>query len=276
MVMATTLQNNLGYKVDWGALSNRTYKAVGNGVLVCTLASIYDIANPTNIVTITGAEQIQLEIGPTATTYEPYVGQTYPVTLPEAVYGLAGVEDEVDLARGILTRRTKRLVFDGTENWVSSASNNNETVRFYITPSAASVNFSVGLSTHVPWRTSGISGDILGAQVSSGNIYYRIYAGLLPSATLDSFKTWLAAQYAAGTPVQVLYQLATPQIITIPKLTIPSLPGLNTVYTDAGGPTTVTGRQGLPGALAQRDQSIADLQAIVLQQAADIAVLKAK
>jgi hypothetical protein len=33
--------------------------------------------------------------------------------------------------------------------------------------------------------------------------------------TLSSFTSWLAAQYAAGTPVTILYQLATPITHTI-------------------------------------------------------------
>lgn len=55
-------------------------------------------------------------------------------------------------------------------------------------------------------------------------------------------KSYLAAQYAAGTPVQIAYKLTTPTPFTATGAQpIPALSGVNTVLTDADS-ATVTGR----------------------------------
>ena len=63
-----------------------------------------------------------------------------------------------------------------------------------------------------------------------------------PAATIDEFKEFLAAQYAAGTPVQIAYKLAEPVPFTATGTQpIPALSGVNTLYTDSGD-TAVSGR----------------------------------
>lgn len=59
---------------------------------------------------------------------------------------------------------------------------------------------------------------------------------------MQEWKAYLAAQYAAGTPVQVCYKLAEPVPFTATGAQpIPALAGANTVLTDADS-ATVTGR----------------------------------
>ena len=61
-------------------------------------------------------------------------------------------------------------------------------------------------------------------------------------ASVDDLNAYLAAQYAAGTPVQVCYKLAEPAPFTSTGAQpIPALSGTNTVLTDADS-ATVTGR----------------------------------
>ena len=58
----------------------------------------------------------------------------------------------------------------------------------------------------------------------------------------DAWKAYLAAQYAAGTPVQIAYKLAEPVPFTVTGAQpISALSGANTVLTDADS-VTVTGR----------------------------------
>lgn len=60
--------------------------------------------------------------------------------------------------------------------------------------------------------------------------------------TVDAWKSYLAAQYAAGTPVQIAYKPATPEPFTATGAQpIPALPGVNTLLTNADS-VTVTGR----------------------------------
>ena len=59
---------------------------------------------------------------------------------------------------------------------------------------------------------------------------------------VDAWEAYLAAQNAAGTPVQIAYKLATPTSFTATGAQpIPALAGVNTVLTDADS-ATVTGR----------------------------------
>ena len=61
-------------------------------------------------------------------------------------------------------------------------------------------------------------------------------------ANADDLNAYLAAQYAAGTPVQIAYKLATPTPFTATGAQpLPALAGANTVLTDADS-ATVTGR----------------------------------
>lgn len=61
----------------------------------------------------------------------------------------------------------------------------------------------------------------------------------------DAWKAYLAAQYAAGTPVQVAYKLADPVPFTATGAQpIPALAGANTVLTDADS-VSISGRADL-------------------------------
>lgn len=63
-----------------------------------------------------------------------------------------------------------------------------------------------------------------------------------PFASVDNLNAYLSAQYAAGTPVQIAYKLATPTPFTATGAQpISSLSGVNTLMTDANS-VTVTGR----------------------------------
>ena len=61
-------------------------------------------------------------------------------------------------------------------------------------------------------------------------------------STVEELKSYLSAQYAAGTPVQITYKLEKPIPITATGgKPIPALAGTNTLLTD-GDSLTVTGR----------------------------------
>ena len=61
-------------------------------------------------------------------------------------------------------------------------------------------------------------------------------------ASVDDLNAYLAAQYAAGTPVQIAYKLTTPTPFTVTGAQpLPALSGTNTVLTDADS-VAVTGR----------------------------------
>ena len=85
---------------------------------------------------------------------------------------------------------------------------------------------------------------------SSKYLIYCVTTNTLPDTTDDkkaiaSFKTFLANLYAAGTPVQVAYKLATQTPFTATGAQpMPALAGANTVLTDADS-VSVSGRADL-------------------------------
>lgn len=190
----------------------------------------------------------QVEIGSTKTAYEPFRVEIITKDFGELVYG--GL---LDWNSGVLTINQRTKTFDGTENWelIGNTDNNYFNYRFHYGQSglgAASYLTRVECS-HYPYNSSvyGDSSDGIGVIVTGDNIYIRL-GSASTITTVDAFKAFLAEQYAAGTPVQVCYQLATPITVQLTPTEILALSGQNTLYSDTGD-TTVAGRADLPALL---------------------------
>lgn len=200
------------------------------------------------------------------TTYTPYTGQTTPLTLPETVYG-----GEVDAVNGDAKKTWKPVILNGTESWFSWGINahNPAVTGFYtydITDYDA-INVK-GICSHL--APSGL--DVWGGRragigfAKTGESRYFMYCvptSLLPDISagheVASLKAYIAAQNAAGTPVQIAYKLATPTPFTATGAQpIPALAGANTILTDADS-ATVTGR-------ADPIKRITDLEEAVASQ----------
>lgn len=169
-----------------------------------------------------------LVFGTTApTTYTPYSGQTNTLTLPETVY-----EGEVDAVNGEGQETWKMLTLDGTTNKFTQSD------RFWRMRSNTApgvVNGYVTMCSHFPANTFG--GNQTGNYIfTRADIMSRYFPDV------NALNTYIAAQYAAGTPVQICYKLAEPVSFTATGAQpIPALAGVNTVLTDADS-ATVTGR----------------------------------
>ena len=90
---------------------------------------------------------------------------------------------------------------------------------------------------------AGIGFEVVG---ESRYFMYCVPTSLLPDISagkeVASLKAYLAAQNAAGTPVQIAYKLAEPVPFTATGTQpIPALSGVNTLYTDSGD-ISVSGR----------------------------------
>lgn len=187
------------------------------------------------------------------TTYTPYIGQTNTLTLPETVYG-----GEVDAVTGEGQKVWKSVALDGTENWNTWGVNKNNTnVTGFFTydindySNDGSNTDKILCSTMSNEEKNIWGGKNIGVGLagygSSKYLIYCITTNTLPDTTDDkkamaSFKTFLANLYAAGTPVQVAYKLATPTPFTATGAQpIPALAGANTILTDADV-VEVTGR----------------------------------
>ena len=184
------------------------------------------------------ARDLQIEFGDTATPYEPYTGQTITLPALASLYGDGTVCDEYDVVSGVETRRWKRVVFDGTENWGLSRTESGNNRYFIRVPDAVAYNLlSQIVCSHWPSIGPGQTWqDKTGITLSLGNADKNIwiYDPRFAQADLPTFKAWLAAQYAAGTPVTVVYQLDAPAVTQHdPARILPPAPVCR-VFADAG------------------------------------------
>lgn len=191
--------------------------------------------------TLTTKFAVAIVSGSTApTTYTPYIGQTNTLTLPETIYG-----GEVDAVTG-----------DGKETWKLATLDGNSTVTTYrenddtdTYKGFAVYNAIAGVDIHNNAACSHFKRGLASSQGYYPNTFLAHRNGTLyirteiPGITsVETFKAYIAAQYAAGTPVQVGYKLAEPVPFTATGAqALPALAGVNTVLTDANS-MTVTGR----------------------------------
>lgn len=172
--------------------------------------------------------QIEVVEGTTTpSTYTPYNGQTNTLTLPETAYG-----GEVDAVTGDGNNNTKVITLDGNELKFRQSS-----IYFNLPMHSAPGILARGIicCSHFDSKRFGVNTNYEFCFILASDI-----ADLF--ANVDDLNAYLAAQYAAGTPVQVCYKLAEPTSFTATGAQpIPALAGVNTVLTDADS-ATVTGR----------------------------------
>lgn len=148
----------------------------------------------------------------------PFSGTTRNLTLPETIYG-----GSVDAATGEGMKTWNLITLDGTEAWIEPSSKAYYAV-FGYAPSNSSAE---GKASHYRYgqEKKNIFANANGAVV--------IY-GLNDSMSLSDWKSCLAAQKAAGTPVTIAYKLAAPTTFTAAGAkTITAKSGVNTVFSDA-------------------------------------------
>lgn len=166
----------------------------------------------------------QLEIGTTATDYQPYQGfETTTLQLNQPLRELPnGVKDTIE--NGVVTRRVGEITYDGSsdENWALGVSYGEKYVRFStsapnITTSAYKVgNVICDKFPYRPYEDSSVSPDSEYIIAGSGYMYVLIEKSRLSESTAQGFKTWLQSN-----PITVWYELATP---TTEQITLPTLP----------------------------------------------------
>lgn len=188
--------------------------------------------------TLTTKFAVAIVSGSTApTTYTPYIGQTNTLTLQETVYG-----GEVDAVTGDGKETWKLVTLDGTEKFMDNGSvPSRKEQQWALYDVLKPYSGTFGISSHFDNTKGSISYPANFVRISKTSIVLHV-ATDGPFATVGDLKSYLAAQYAAGTPVQVCYKLAEPVPFTATGAQlIPALAGANTILTDADS-ATVTGR----------------------------------
>ena len=178
----------------------------------------------------------KIEVGTTITPYSKYQGSTNILILPETVYG-----GTVDAVTGEGQETWKLLTLTGTEAWGKYGSANEQAsascFSLYIDDKQSMFGTSVcnqfmNTKNSDPFFNVKMRGFTYTDHPSLPAIYMNY--GDDQTITVDTWKAYLAAQYAAGTPVQIAYKLATPIPFTVTGGgAIPTVKGTNTLLTDA-------------------------------------------
>lgn len=183
---------------------------------------------------------IQLEYGSSATEYESYhkykitaettadaSGKNLPEKITTNIYineplrKVGTVADYIDYKQGKVIRNVGKYVFTGNETFNTYTYSGLLGARADVLIAGQYLRVN-GLCTH-----ESRIGDVyatFGSYMWLGvNNNYMFWVGVLDElgfTTVEEFKTWLAEQYANGTPVTIYYQLLTPteETITLPQI----------------------------------------------------------
>ena len=167
---------------------------------------------------------LMLNEGSTALPYEPYNRTTTPVYLGEVQ----------------TTRRIKKLVLDGTENWQEHP-NYAYADRFLLQKSGFTYANIAGYSTH--FEVNANLEDRYPLMTYNNGEQIVVNYTQKGTTTLTQFKQWLQDEYANGTPVTIYYVLKTAEtgIVneplckigdyadTVSGISIPTITGKDTV-----------------------------------------------
>ena len=136
--------------------------------------------------------------------------------------------DTYDGVRGGFVQRVGKLVLDGTENWLTVSVSEILTI-YYIRLYSAKTKHNM-ISSHFVYNKSN---DVYPSfHIDAFNALIFNYENGVGG--VDNFKSWLAAQAAAGTPVTVYYELAQP-IAYNRKVDITAFDGRTTVIRASKG-----------------------------------------
>ena len=213
---------NVALTTDW----QRVTISVSSGKVGAFV--VYNRINVARTVTV---RNVQIELGSTATDYEPYQGETYTTDLGGTYYG-----GTLDVVSGVLM--VDRAMIDlGTLNYTYDAS----VPRFY----------SFGINTSVkPPRDSDHEVNAISSayKVTTLNRLYStdkfdgtFAVGNTGTLNLINRTYTTAADFkSAMSGVQLVYELATPQTIQLTPQQVALLVGTNNVWSDVNGDTDVT------------------------------------
>lgn len=164
-------------------------------------------------------KNIQIELGTTATTYEPYNGHTYTIPLGQTVYG-----GTLDAVSGVLTIDKAYALLNDADKWETSSG----TTQF---------QYTQDFSDRKLFNTSIIGLICSSYKVSTSDQNTCRWRGatslrfgiISNSLTLNDIKT-----QAQNNEIAICYELATPITIQLTPTQIQTLKGQNNIFSDSG------------------------------------------
>ena len=224
---------NLKKNSNSGARINGLDGITGRNSLTFTADEDFNLfingySQTTGVTFANSVTDFQLELGSTATAYEPYAGQTYNVPLGQTVYG-----GTLDVVSGVLTA-DRAMVDLGTLDWTLRSGS-----KFSATLSQAAnvaINVEGHLCSCMPiMYVAGVNGTNDGyfafykssSTIASTTIYVNLEIEGITS--VDALNEWFASYNA-----QLVYELATPQTYQLTATQVSTLLGANNIFADAG------------------------------------------
>lgn len=159
----------------------------------------------------------------TVETIEDTIGNT---ATAEMLLKVGDYQDEQEILSGAVTRKVEVIVFDGTETFATSTTYGKSCIIQNASNIWGANRDATPICTHFlgESRASGNKPDYTCFFNATGHFYFR-----LEDNTVATFKAWLAAQYATGTPVMVLVALATPTTESVAGQALQVTDGDNTL-----------------------------------------------
>ncbi len=173
----------------------------------------------------------------TAEEFNAHITALEAAGMPIVVwYRSTNYTEDADIAVSLETHQKAVLVLDGTEPFTTNNTGGWTTdyAQFYAANIAFPRNQSGnGACSHGLYQEPAETDKSMAFVNTSGGVYLR-----MPKAnvgeTAESCKAYLAAQYAAGTPVTIVYQLATPIAYAHPAVVLEAATGDQLTYTVTG------------------------------------------
>lgn len=162
----------------------------------------------------------QIEVGSTATTYEPYNGTDYTIQLGQTVYG-----GMLDVTTGVLTDKILYSVYDGSEDEVWGFDEANHVAYIQI----PGINlYQIGVSNlfnGVITKAGALLNDLEFAN-APGTTWVNIHYN-----EIDTLAHW--KQFLSSNNLQIIYLKATPTTVQLTAEEVTLLKGNNVLTTDA-------------------------------------------
>lgn len=213
---------------------------IGNAPLIYPTTNkdyIFTLAEP-NTVTIrlstsgtTSATEfygnVQLELGSTATAYEPYQGGTYHITFPSAAGTVYG--GKLDVVKGELVVDRGKIVKPSIGNVLSQT--NPAVIVYGTTGAAAEVNSQVNpiLISNACKTVAANTQYLYSVLAIALNATSQIRLSIPGLTTKAEYEAWIA-----DNNFEIVYPLATPITYQLTSQEIQTIIGTNTIYVDTG------------------------------------------
>ena len=166
--------------------------------------------------------EVQFESGSTDTSYHAYQGNTYTTTLGRTVYG-----GTLDVVSGELIVDKGFAVFDGSETWTK----NTRALNGFYTARPQGCKQSTTMVSNSFTYVNNVQDlyNTYGACFCGSSMNFNVDPETIGGDTIEDWKAWLAEN-----PLQVVYELTSPQTYQLTRQQINSLIGQNNIITENG------------------------------------------